>query len=72
MEEGFRTPAESSAIGLPSCISLVNGISSAEMARIQWFLKAEDGSAHLRTAAKSSKGKEYHMSEEMALTKGLV
>jgi hypothetical protein len=75
MEEGFRTPQEYQEIGggmLPSCVSLVNSVASAEIARINSFFQAEDGYAHIRTAAKAQKQTEFRMSSELTLSKGLV
>lgn len=37
MEEGFRSQAEYDSAGLPSCVSLVNSVASAEIARINSF-----------------------------------
>jgi hypothetical protein len=38
MEEGFRTPTEyQQETGLPLCVSLVNSVASAEIARINSF-----------------------------------
>lgn len=53
MEEGFRTQVEYQETGLPLCVSLVNSVASAEIARINSFFQAEDGYAHIRTAAKA-------------------
>jgi len=73
MEEGFRSPAEYSNDNLPHYVSLVNSVASAETSRINYFLKAEDGYAHIRSAAKANKaGAEVRMNQEMAIEKGLV
>lgn len=37
MEEGFRTVQEYQETGLPHCVSLVNSVASAEIARINSF-----------------------------------
>jgi hypothetical protein len=51
---------------------LVNSVASAEIARINSFFQAEDGYAHIRTAAKAQKQTEFRMSSELTLSKGLV
>jgi hypothetical protein len=53
MEEGFRSPNEYAETGMPHYVSLVNSVASAETSRINSFLKAEDGNAHIRAAAKA-------------------
>ena len=50
MEEGFRSIPEYTEAGLPGCISLVNSVASAEIARINAFFKNEDGFSHIRAA----------------------
>ena len=66
MEEGFRGASDYQGLGMQHCVALVNSISSAETPRINQFLHAEDGYAHIRSAAKRSK--EFRMmSDEMTL-----
>jgi hypothetical protein len=43
MEEGFRSQSEYEHEGLPGCVSLVNSVASAEISRINHFLKDKDG-----------------------------
>ena len=50
MEEGFRSIQEYTEAGLPGCISLVNSVASAEIARINAFFKNDDGFSHIRAA----------------------
>ena len=50
MEEGFRSFSEYSEAGLPGCISLVNSVASAEIARINAFFKNDEGFSHIRAA----------------------
>ena len=50
MEEGFRSVQEYTEAGLPGCISLVNSVASAEIARINAFFQADDGFSHIRAA----------------------
>ena len=54
MEEGFRSIQEYTEAGLPGCIALVNSVASAEIARINQFLRGEEGASHTRMAAKAS------------------
>jgi len=73
MEEGFRSVPEYQSTSLPHCVALVNSVASAEIARINSFFQAEDGYAHIRTAAKAQKQTaEFRMSQELTLSKGLV
>ena len=53
MEEGFRSQGEYNETALPNCIPLVNSVASAEIARINSYFQAEDGYAHMRSAAKA-------------------
>jgi len=53
MEEGFRSIQEYAEAGLPGCISLVNSVASAEIARINAFFSDSDGIAHIRAAQKA-------------------
>lgn len=55
MEEGFRSIQEYQEANMPLCVALVNGVASAETARINAFLRAEDGSAQIRSATKAHK-----------------
>jgi hypothetical protein len=55
VEEGFRSPSDYQNAGMPSCVGLVNSVASAETAKIKYFLKAEDGTAQMRSAAKREK-----------------
>jgi len=55
MEEGFRSQGEYDDTELPNCIPLVNSVASAEIARINSYFQAEDGFAHMRSAAKNQK-----------------
>jgi hypothetical protein len=61
MEEGFRSPNEYAETGMPHYVSLVNSVASAETARINSFLKAEDGVANIRAAAKAQRGADIRM-----------
>ena len=72
MEEGFRSFSEYSEAGLPGCISLVNSVASAEIARINAFFKNEEGFSHIRAAQKASKNSEYRGNNELTLERGLV
>jgi len=71
MEEGFRSIAEYNEAGLPGCISLVNSVASAEMARINQFLNGEDGLSHIRTAAKAA-SQFGRADQALTLERGLV
>jgi hypothetical protein len=46
---------------------LVNSVASAEIARINSFFQAEDGFAHIRTAAKAQKQSEIKFNQELTL-----
>ena len=72
MEEGFRSIQEYNEAGLPGCISLVNSVASAEIARINQFLKGEDGMSHVRAAAKAAKSTELRSDTALTIEKGLV
>lgn len=72
MEEGFRSIQEYSEAGLPGCISLVNSVASAEIARINAFFNDPDGYSHIRAAQKASKSPDVRGNVEMAFEKGLV
>lgn len=72
MEEGFRSIQEYTEAGLPGCISLVNSVASAEIARINAFFKAQDGLSHIRAAQKANKNTEYRGNSELTLERGLV
>lgn len=45
MEEGFRSKSDYEEAGLPGFVGLVNSVASADLARINQFVKAEDGNA---------------------------
>lgn len=72
MEEGFRSVQEYQEAGLPHCVALVNGVASAEIARINSFLRAEDGSAHIRSAAKAQRQTELRGNTELTVERGFV
>ena len=72
MEEGFRSIQEYTEAGLPGCISLVNSVASAEIARINAFFRDENGFSHIRAAQKASKNNEIRGNSEMTLERGLV
>jgi hypothetical protein len=72
MEEGFRSPTEYADQGLPHYVSLVNSVASAETARISAYLKAEEGYAQIRSAAKNLKQSEFRGNNDLAVEKGLV
>ena len=55
MEEGFRSYGEYLDAGLPGCISLVNSVASAEIARINAFINTDEGLAKIRSASKAQK-----------------
>jgi len=57
---------------MPSCVGLVNSVSSAETAKIKFFLKAEDGTAQMRSAAKREKQAELRGNLENTIERGLV
>lgn len=62
MEEGFRSSAEYTCMGMPPHISLVNSVISAESARINAYLKGEDNSVY-------SKDKNYKQSSSAIVNK---
>ena len=64
MEEGFRSYSEYQEAGLPGCISLVNSVASAEIARIDAWTKTEEGFSRIRAAAKASKSSEFRGNPE--------
>ena len=72
MEEGFRSIHEYTEAGLPGCISLVNSVASAEIARINAFFENSDGHSHIRVAQKASKNTEVRGNNELAFERGLV
>ena len=72
MEEGFRSFNEYTDAGLPGCISLVNSVASAEIARIQAWTETEEGFSRIRAAAKAAKSAEFRGNPEQVLQKGLV
>jgi len=55
MEEGFRSPAEYSRMGVSQDVSLVNSIAAADSPRIYSFIKSEDSSLLLRSNTSPSK-----------------
>ena len=72
MEEGFRSSSEYLEAGLPGCVSLVNGVASAEIPRINAFLNTDDGSAQIRSAALAQKNTEFRANLDLAVERGLV
>jgi len=72
MEEGFRSIQEYQEAGLPHCISLVNSVASAEIARINSFVHADDGYAQIRSAAKAQKKTDFRGNQDLAIEKGLI
>jgi hypothetical protein len=72
MEEGFRSIQEYTEAGLPGCIALVNSVASAEIARINQYLKGEEGTSHARMAAKASKQGELRADQALTYERGLV
>jgi len=57
---------------MPSCVGLVNSVSSAETAKIKFFLKAEDGTAQMRSAAKRERQADLRGNLENTIERGLV
>ena len=72
MEEGFRMTQEYEALNLPSCVSLVNSVGSAEISRINQFLKNEDGFAQVRSAAKRERLAILRADSEEAIKQGII
>ncbi len=76
MEQGFRSPDQYKMTPLPNFVSLVNSVAASDLARINNFIKAEDGAAFVRRANKLQRemsiGLGDDIAEELTLRNGLV
>lgn len=72
MEEGFRSIEEYKEASLPHCVALVNGVASAEIARINSFLRGDEAHAQMRSAAKASRQSDCRGNNDLTMERGLV
>lgn len=72
MEEGFRSASDYENDNLPACVSLVNSVASAEVARINHYLRNEEGYSAVRAAAKNARQAELRADKEKAIKKGII